>query len=327
MSSSVDFVAVFPNNKTIDYHGSWIERSGAGTNLTGNHTVAYGEASDASAVFDFYGVGIAVYGLVEPGYAPVSSAYTLDGASSATYTSPSNVTSNQDGVIFFESPQLVQGQHQLVINVTNGTATNPYMLTFLGYLPSLNISQTSGGSTPTSSTSSRSSTSPAGAIVGGVVGGLGGLVILSFLLYWLISRHRRGMPYFYRSASATDMLHHEARPGDAEAFAPGNASSMFDNPASRSATGLPHASSDVAGESAHVSESDASQPQMSYAASAGGSSTYQLMLHGTAQRPTAPLGKAARAAINSGRFGPSLSPGPVDEHSVPLDVPPSYTET
>lgn len=157
--------------------------------LTGTSVAVYGSLGSV----DVYGI-------------PVSS-YSIDGGNTATYAAPVIQPGGfQTRVLFYQSPPLSPGTHELVITNLNGTAPNVLWLDYILYNPSQTTSDSGGGSgssstsvpasTPsisqsTSPLSSASTSSNTGAIVGGVVGGLAGLAIFSALLFLCYRRRKR----------------------------------------------------------------------------------------------------------------------------------------
>ena len=152
----------------------------------------------------------------------VQSFYSVDGSSPAYYVSPGNATTPQWGTVFYVSPQLNSGTHELTFNVTNATVESIYTLEFVLYegqggqgssatqtsLPTTVGGAATGSAAPTSETTSVN----VGAIVGGVVGGVAGLIILSLLIF-LGLRRRNRRPYYY--AESGDLLREGAsRPSE-----------------------------------------------------------------------------------------------------------------
>lgn len=282
------------------------------------------------------------------------------------YVGPSNVTTEQDGVTFYESPNLSSGNHLVVFNVTNATADNPYILEFILYIPESTTSVPGATYTSaplpltTGASTSSSSKTDVGAIVGGVVGGVAGLVIIGLLIFFLLLRRRRGgRAYFYHASNADDMLHHGTRmlsfimtPADIFVTAEiktepyPNASAPAPPPAQvplNQVNVYSPPSSEVGGS---TYSGGPSQPPMSYSASAAGSSSGapEMSVRNNSS-PNQANSKAAQAGLlsiaqqpatyhaDSGiRFGAvdasSSSAGAAPpEHEIPVDVPPSYSET
>ena len=103
-------------------------------------------------------------------------------------------------VIYFETPKLADGTHEIDIAVTTANETNQFIIDY--FL----VSPIAGGpisgvetsrSIPTSTSTSSSlpvvvtSATPVGAIVGGVIGGIAGIIILAIAL-WCFLRRRTG---------------------------------------------------------------------------------------------------------------------------------------
>lgn len=105
--------------------------------------------------------------------------------------------SNQ--LIYFQTPQMVDGTHTVNVTVRIANATNPFILDSIrvavavdgGILNSLGVPSSP---TPTSSALPVSSTNsaPVGTIVGGTVGGISGLVILTTIVWYFLRRWSLG---------------------------------------------------------------------------------------------------------------------------------------
>ena len=141
----------------------------------------------------------------------VQSFYSVDGSSPAYYVSPGNATTPQWGTVFYVSPQLNSGTHELTFNVTNATVESIYTLEFVlyegqgGQGSQTSLPTTVGGAATGSAAAPTSGTTSVnvGAIVGGVVGGVAGLIILSLLIFFGLRRRNR-RPYYY--AESGDLL-------------------------------------------------------------------------------------------------------------------------
>lgn len=335
-----DVVVVYVTSSQLNLYGNW-------TKITSeNATIAIAQGT-ASGVLEFNGLKVGVFGVLEQG-APIESTYSVDHSTPVPYVGPSNVTTEQDGVTFYESPNLSSGNHLVVFNVTNATADNPYILEFILYIPESTTSVPGATYTSaplpltTGASTSSSSKTDVGAIVGGVVGGVAGLVIIGLLIFFLLLRRRRGgRAYFYHASNADDMLHHEIKtepypnasaPAPPPAQVPLNQVNVYSPP-----------SSEVGGS---TYSGGPSQPPMSYSASAAGSSSGapEMSVRNNSS-PNQANSKAAQAGLlsiaqqpatyhaDSGiRFGAvdasSSSAGAAPpEHEIPVDVPPSYSET
>ena len=144
----------------------------------------------------------------------VQSFYSVDGSSPAYYVSPGNATTPQWGTVFYVSPQLNSGTHELTFNVTNATVESIYTLEFVLYegqggqgssATQTSLPTTVGGAATGSAAAPTSGTTSVnvGAIVGGVVGGVAGLIILGLLIFFGLRRRNR-RPYYY--AESGDLL-------------------------------------------------------------------------------------------------------------------------
>lgn len=105
----------------------------------------------------FAGIGVEVYGSqgsVDV-YGVPTTTYTIDGVLTGTYVQPVIETGFfTTHTMFFRSPQLSAGPHELVIETTNGTAPNMYWLDYIIFTPTVAVA-----SQPNSQSSS--TTSPA----------------------------------------------------------------------------------------------------------------------------------------------------------------------
>ncbi|CCM00660.1 uncharacterized protein FIBRA_02698 [Fibroporia radiculosa] len=300
------------------------------------------------------GTQVGVYGLLAP-QQPVMSTYSIDGSTPYTYTTPadgSNGTS-QTSFGFFVSPELNAGEHTLVFNATNATATAAFTVQYLLYVTSVKptgsgVSMTSGSLGPQSTTiivtESGGSSTPVGPIVGGVVGGVAGLVIFALLGYFLYMRRRRGQAYFYQSAAVKDMLDNEGKPIVEPYPIQAIVAPSFPQPSGH----MPKGSVTNMSPPSEIGQSSTYRPQSIHASSsAAGSSSGSrpsLTLHMASvpvfSSPNQANSKAAEAGLlsiaqptnyhsDSGmRFGASGEPSSSSRpaHDVPVDVPPSYSE-
>ena len=144
----------------------------------------------------------------------VESFYSVDGYSPGSYVSPGNATEPQWGTVFYVSPPLSSGAHELTFNVTNATVNDIYVLEFILYdgpagqgssATRTSLPTNAGGVATSSVTAPTGGTSSVnvGAIVGGVAGGVAGLIILGLLIFYGLRRRNR-RPYYY--AESGDLL-------------------------------------------------------------------------------------------------------------------------
>ena len=103
---------------------------------------------------------IAVYGCqgsTESSGQPTTT-YAIDGVVISRYTAPIVTMENlTDDTLFFESSDLPNGNHKLLITVTNGTQPNTYYLDYLNYTSSVVVVDVTASTTPTSSLTVQSS--------------------------------------------------------------------------------------------------------------------------------------------------------------------------
>lgn len=151
----------------------------------------------------------------------VTSTYTIDGSGTTPYSSAqilqSITTSEADGLQFFDSGTLSNGDHVLVINVTSATSSDPYYLDYIQYVQtSATTTSSSASSTSSTTTTSSATSSPSnsggskphiGAIVGGVVGGVCFLAVvaLGIFLFLRYFRHRIGLSGRKRGGRGTSV--------------------------------------------------------------------------------------------------------------------------
>lgn len=144
----------------------------------------------------------------------VESFYSVDGSSPDQYVSPGNASTPEWGTVFYVSPPLSSGTHELTFNVTNATVESIYVLEFILYegtggqgssATQTSLPTNAGGVASETAAAATSGTSSVnvGAIVGGVVGGVAGLIILGLLIFFGLRRRNR-RPYYY--AESGDLL-------------------------------------------------------------------------------------------------------------------------
>ena len=120
-------------------------------------------------------------------------------------------------VIYFQTPGLKDGNHQIDITVTTANRTNPYIVDCFLITPTadesrsgVDMSYSTPSSTPTSSNLPIVTTqsTPVGAIVGGVVGGIAGIIILVVALWYFLRRRKSHgtQPYYFENPGPRDML-------------------------------------------------------------------------------------------------------------------------
>ncbi|KAJ3556880.1 hypothetical protein NM688_g1782 [Phlebia brevispora] len=130
---------------SIHYSSGWqqvTDPSGSGDYLlTGSGAGSAG----MTASFSFNGTGVEVYGPLGSGYGQPSALFTVDNSNNATFTAPSpQPGSYTSGNLFYRSPPLPDGVHELVITNLNGTSPNVFWLDYILYTPSTLTSQSIG---------------------------------------------------------------------------------------------------------------------------------------------------------------------------------------
>jgi len=130
--------------------------------------------------------------------------------------------SSTDSVVYFFTPKLADGTHEIDVTVTTANETNPYVIDFFLVTPNAGGGSPSGvvtsrnvptpGSGPTSSTVPivSSTATPVGPIVGGVVGGIAGIALLIFGLWYFLRRRSGGQAYYFEKPTPGDILAGEA---------------------------------------------------------------------------------------------------------------------
>ena len=126
---------------------------------------------------------------------------------------------SSDSIVYFFTPKLADGTHEIDITVTTANVTNPYIIDFFLVTPNANGAGPSGVVTsrnvptpgsPTSSPSTvpivTSQATPVGPIVGGVVGGIAGIALLIFGLWYFLRRRSGGQAYYFEKPTPGDIL-------------------------------------------------------------------------------------------------------------------------
>lgn len=224
MSSDDGVVAVYPDDSSVTYTGSWSKITQSNTTLafaqgygkgifkfTGWPFIAFSKESSLS---NSAGTQVAVIGAVETGL-PVRSSYSIDGGSSQYYIGPYGLSSPDVGIEFFISSELTPAEHQLQFEVLNATSDYPFILQYILYASSSSdsASATSSGAASTDTTGKGTSgysathqSTSLGAIIGGAVGGVVGLAILAIILFFILRKRGKGRPYFYAEVHPAEML-------------------------------------------------------------------------------------------------------------------------
>jgi len=147
---------------------------------------------------------------------------------SATYLFPIIVgtqtpwVDSNNAIVYFQTPKLADGTHEIDIIVTAANSTNLYILDFFLVTPNVGSSGSGVGtsrsvpspastSLPTSTSSTlpitTTSSTPVGPIVGGVVGGIAAIAILAIVAwYFLRKRSRGGQAYYFDKPTPADIL-------------------------------------------------------------------------------------------------------------------------
>jgi len=322
--------------------GNWTKYPIDGRPLDGfyNGTVTATQTSGASLAFSFKGSQAWLYGGLLTSadgktiYYPAAD-YLIDDFP----VDPQKpwYDNSTKGVVYFQTPKLADGTHEIDIIVKTANVTNQYILDYILVTPNVGGSNTgvvTSRLAPTPGTSSPTSTpslpvtmdmgsTPVGAIVGGVVGGIAGIAILAIAAWYFLRRRTRGQAYYFEKPTPGDMLAgeaHHVEPFNATTPAPSSAG--FGGPGTRS------------GYSDDTSSRPLS-PSVMQTIVSGSSDTGPTYVTGTTAQPR--TGKAALMAQqyqtlehpvqleDSGvRFG-EQGAGP--SQAVPNEVPPSYTAT
>lgn len=149
----------------------------------------------------FAGTSASLFGFVptELPHNASSASYTVDGGAPVNFTlpglsSPQSATSYN--VMFFTTPTLASGEHNLVVTHGGNSSQTPlvvggFYVTNNNLLAKNSSTSSTSPSHSASPSSSPSKSSSAGAIAGGVVGGLLLLALLAGLAFWHRTRRRR----------------------------------------------------------------------------------------------------------------------------------------
>jgi len=253
--------------------------------------------------------------------------YLVDGVSAGSQTPYIDTTG---AVVYFQTPNLADGDHTINLTVTTANNTNLFIVDFFLITPS--SGDTSGVETTRAAPSATSSVPvtvthsvPVGAIVGGIVGGIAVIAILSILAYYFLRRRSGGgRAYYFGETGAADVLSGE------DNVEPFNTATSPPPSSAGYRTGPQSAYSD--------SSSQPLNPNMRQTAGSSRPSQYTQSAPSEAglTYATQPLtGKAALIAQqqqnlqeptlhqDSGiRFDDEQEPGP---SQLPTDVPPTYT--
>jgi len=250
---------------------------------------------------------------------------------------------NTGAVVYFQTPKLADGTHEIDITVKTANATNPFIFDYFLVTPvagttgsGVETSRSMPSSTSTSTTSSlpivTSNSVNVGAIVGGVVGGIAAIVLLAAAAwYFLRKRTSGGQAYYFDKPNPGDILAAEdahVEPYDTTATTPAPSSGGFNVPGPQSA----------------YSDNSSNQPLNPALALNSNTTRYSQSGHsesgmthvtGTSAQPR--TGKAAYIAQqqqnvqqpvqleDSGiRFNENAGQEPGPSH-LPAEVPPSYT--
>ncbi|PSR92234.1 hypothetical protein PHLCEN_2v4764 [Hermanssonia centrifuga] len=151
---------------TIQYSAGWQQVTGAPAPADRSEylfTKTGAAAAGLTARFTFNGTGVEVYGSqgsFDVYGQPVTS-YTVDGSSYATYQTPV-IPSPEFTVhtLFYRSPPLPAGEHELLVTNMNGTQPNLYWLDYILYTPSIAAPQPPSGPLTSSPSSPASPSSP-----------------------------------------------------------------------------------------------------------------------------------------------------------------------
>ncbi|THH29395.1 hypothetical protein EUX98_g4807 [Antrodiella citrinella] len=154
-------IIVDDQDPSVLYSGNWDHVPPMGS-IEYMSTKSGAGPAGLTATFKFTGTGVEVYGSqgsVDV-YGVPTTTYTIDGALTGTYVqpviAPGFFTTH---TLFFRSPSLTPGAHELVIKTTNGTSPNMYWLDYIIYTPSADV-PTLAPSQPQQSSASRSPSQP-----------------------------------------------------------------------------------------------------------------------------------------------------------------------
>ncbi|KAF8956227.1 hypothetical protein BDZ97DRAFT_1925699 [Flammula alnicola] len=160
-------LALDDRDPSIVYSPGWAQ---AGSSLEYNSTTSWTAVAGSTAKVPFRGTSVGVYGTIPAGtvasVAPVS-AYSIDGGAPILFRAAQGATA-QYHRLFFQSPVLPDGQHQLT--VAHPILSDPLFLDFLMIVQtsdaSISLSATSSTtSSTTSTTTSTTSAAPSSTVV------------------------------------------------------------------------------------------------------------------------------------------------------------------
>jgi len=300
--------------------GNWTLYNAKGFN---NNTLTATPTPGASLSFTFSGSQAWLYGSLSS----VDNTTTIENATypTADYLIDDFPAGSQKpwvdstgAIVYFQTPKLADGTHEIDITVTSANATNQFVLDF--FLVSPLLGETHSGVTttrdmPTSTSTSSSlpivaaSSAPVGAIVGGVVGGIAGIVLLVAAVWFFMRRRSRGgQAYYFDKPTPGDILAGEdhVEPFDANATTPAVRQSVASPHSSRFSQSGPSETTGIT----YVS-GNTSQPRT-------GKAALMAQQHQDVQQPV----QHQDAGV---RFNADGEPQEAGPSHLPNEVPPTYT--
>ncbi|TFK31634.1 hypothetical protein BDQ12DRAFT_105831 [Crucibulum laeve] len=283
-----------------------------------------------SMTFNFIGKSISWFAFIptELSHTASSATYSIDGGPPSTFILnglPAQSTITIYNQIFFTSPDLTPGPHNITVTNRGNGSTTPLAIDYL-LVTNASMSDTSNhdpsstGSDPSqSSTAQSDSGPPIGAIVGGVVGGLVLIAILLGLLFFWKRRQRQ-------DDDLTDRHAEQVQP-----FNPGGAIlELFYVSPQQTTQVSPMRQAPLVLRSAHASQPSFGESSTGFTSSDFTSSTPPALYHqygGTRKHdpppPVPPLSRISSSTANVVQHHDSGVRLPPNEDAV--DVPPHYT--
>ncbi|KAM5543475.1 hypothetical protein V8D89_002726 [Ganoderma adspersum] len=172
------------NDGSLHYSDGWSFSTSDPNGLI--HTVHFTQTPESSVSLMFNASNIIVFGLVPSGSSPPQASYSIDGLSA---TSPHMAATTQcvPNQQLFNSGNLAAGLHNLTIDVTMASQSQPYIVDYLW----LCGAGTDASESSTAATETHSKTSKDGVIVGVVLGTLALLLAIAICVWMFVRRRRK----------------------------------------------------------------------------------------------------------------------------------------
>ncbi|KAJ7347246.1 hypothetical protein DFH08DRAFT_1080311 [Mycena albidolilacea] len=296
------FTLIDDRDPSVAYTGTWVP---GGTTHEKDGTVSSSVKAGDHFSLPFTGTAIAVYGTFDASSAGVKTSYAIDGGSLITVTSSSS-GSDSFQQLFWQSPAMPDGSHQLVVTMVsvNKAEDGEGTVWFDYFNVTTDAVSPSSSSTPPSATASSPQDSGAalttkktshGALIGGVVAGVVTFLLLgAACLLFLRLRRKREYAATSGGTSSSSMI---------TPWTPAPAMSSTDGPPGSIPVPVPYNPAPRKGQQPHpmYAVRPVPSPETPYASS--GASASSSLTHPTHTRParsTAGSSSSSSVGNNSG---------------------------